>query len=182
MDRRCGTGEMKNPIDLEQNRLHHVMPDQLEVRIARRCAMLARLPLKKLSRQVTSCLSLRSRSHRCEPMNPAPPVTSIRTLVVSCRKVEAIPGFRDQHLRIGRLACASAGSQIALLAGISPELECKARWARSWAEANFESPPHSIGHRSEAEQGLGAIGSWRQGSDLKPGHISSPAARFHFRS
>src|SRR5262249_59510558 len=48
-------------------------------RKSRRWRILARLPLKKLSRQITSCLSRRSRSHRCDPRNPAPPVTSVRT-------------------------------------------------------------------------------------------------------
>src|SRR6185369_2667232 len=40
--------------------------------------MFSRLPVKKLSRQSTSLPSPRSRSQRCEPMNPAPPVTKIR--------------------------------------------------------------------------------------------------------
>src|SRR5688572_28497960 len=34
-------------------------------------------PVKKLSRQTTSAPSDRSRSQRCEPMKPAPPVTRI---------------------------------------------------------------------------------------------------------
>src|SRR5260370_39770839 len=48
-----------------------------------RWAILARLPLKKLSRQMTSAPSRSSRSHRWEPRNPAPPVTSARTLFSS---------------------------------------------------------------------------------------------------
>src|SRR5215203_4217719 len=39
--------------------------------------MFSRLPVKKLSRQSTSLPSLISRSQRCEPINPAPPVTKI---------------------------------------------------------------------------------------------------------
>src|SRR5712691_6196686 len=48
-------------------------------------------PVKKLSRQMTSTRSERSRSHRCEPMKPAPPVTRIRTapnLSNGCRTVK----------------------------------------------------------------------------------------------
>jgi hypothetical protein len=34
--------------------------------------------VKKLSRQITSCPWATSRSHRCEPRKPAPPVTRMR--------------------------------------------------------------------------------------------------------
>src|SRR4030095_2041004 len=40
--------------------------------------ILSRRPVKKLSRQSTSCPSFSSRSQRCEPIKPAPPVTRIR--------------------------------------------------------------------------------------------------------
>src|SRR5665647_3290483 len=42
--------------------------------------MLSLLPVKKLSRQITSCPSPRRRSQRCDPTKPAPPVTNIRML------------------------------------------------------------------------------------------------------
>src|SRR6185369_11350083 len=45
-----------------------------------RWMMLSLLPVKKLSRQITSCPSSRRRSHRCEPTKPAPPVTRMRML------------------------------------------------------------------------------------------------------
>ena len=78
--RRGRAGEMKDAIDFEQDRLDDVVADEFEVADGRcRCRMLARLPLKKLSRQMTSCPSRSSRSHRCDPRNPAPPVTSTRT-------------------------------------------------------------------------------------------------------
>src|SRR6266852_405679 len=54
-----------------------------KLRCPARWAILARLPLKKLSRQMTSAPSRSSRSHRWEPRNPAPPVTSARTLFSS---------------------------------------------------------------------------------------------------
>src|ERR1700735_3887928 len=40
--------------------------------------ILLRVLEKKLSTQRTSCPLLRSRSHRCDPRNPAPPVTRMR--------------------------------------------------------------------------------------------------------
>src|SRR5207302_10343469 len=43
-----------------------------------RWAMLSLVPLKKLSAHSTSLPSATSRSQRCEPRNPAPPVTRIR--------------------------------------------------------------------------------------------------------
>ena len=41
-------------------------------------ATLSLVPVKKLSTQSTSCPSASSRSHRCEPRKPAPPVTRTR--------------------------------------------------------------------------------------------------------
>src|SRR5713101_53611 len=41
----------------------------------KRCEILRLEPVAKLSRQRTSCPPARSRSHKCEPKNPAPPVT-----------------------------------------------------------------------------------------------------------
>src|SRR5450432_4553671 len=43
-----------------------------------RCSTLVREPVKKLSRQTTSCPSFRSLSQRCEPKKPEPPLTRIR--------------------------------------------------------------------------------------------------------
>src|SRR5665213_4518824 len=40
--------------------------------------MLPRVPLKKLSTQMTLAPWARSRSHRCEPRKPEPPVTRMR--------------------------------------------------------------------------------------------------------
>src|SRR5712692_2992724 len=44
--------------------------------------MFSRRPVKKLSTQITSWPSLRSLSQRCEPIKPAPPVTSILISIV----------------------------------------------------------------------------------------------------
>src|SRR5512134_2780071 len=43
--------------------------------------MLSLVPVKKLSTQSTSCPSASSRSQRCEPRKPAPPVTRTRLRV-----------------------------------------------------------------------------------------------------
>src|SRR6185436_18857001 len=72
--------------------------------------MFSRLPVKKLSRQSTSFPSLSSRSQRCEPMNPAPPVIKIRIispsnpcnlwLVFSRPSHRKIPEIKHVHLRL----------------------------------------------------------------------------------
>src|SRR4029077_1574965 len=67
-----------------------------KLRCPARWAILARLPLKKLSRQMTSAPSRNSRSHRCEPRNPAPPVTSARTLFSSKSPRSAAVLTRDR--------------------------------------------------------------------------------------
>src|SRR5215217_3223511 len=41
----------------------------------RMCSMLAREPVSKLSTQITRCPRRSSSSQRCDPRNPAPPVT-----------------------------------------------------------------------------------------------------------
>src|SRR5438046_6267658 len=46
--------------------------------LPRRCSRFAGVPVMKLSRQTTSWPSARKRSHKCEPMNPPPPVISVR--------------------------------------------------------------------------------------------------------
>src|SRR5437867_10974868 len=53
---------------------------KLKRRSAKRCATLSGVPLRKLSRQMTSSPSARKRSQRCEPMKPAPPVTRMRAI------------------------------------------------------------------------------------------------------
>src|SRR5512138_752892 len=62
---------------------------------SRRWAMLRLLPVKKLSTQITSWPSARSRSQRCEPMKPAPPVTSIRMPLPLSAATVAVAPERD---------------------------------------------------------------------------------------
>src|SRR6266542_2223781 len=47
-----------------------------------RCPMFAVLPVIKLSMAMTRCPSAKSRSTRCEPRKPAPPVTTETSWVV----------------------------------------------------------------------------------------------------
>src|SRR5208282_5607573 len=71
--------------------------------------MLSFTPVKKLSAQITSWPSRTRRSQRCEPRNPAPPVTSTLFLAVfimlpgSCVSVAARlsrrHGFRQRQPR-----------------------------------------------------------------------------------
>src|SRR2546421_9711614 len=44
---------------------------------ARMCSMLASVPVSRLSTQMTRWPRRRSSSHRCDPRNPAPPVTRL---------------------------------------------------------------------------------------------------------
>src|SRR5262249_40586261 len=46
-----------------------------------KCSKLSGVPVMKLSTTTTSCSSPRNRSTRCEPMNPAPPVMTVRTFL-----------------------------------------------------------------------------------------------------
>src|SRR3954454_3200074 len=53
----------------------------------RMCSMFASDPVSKLSTQMTRCPRRRSSSHRCEPRNPAPPVT--RQVAMRRRSLES---------------------------------------------------------------------------------------------
>src|SRR5574342_611548 len=50
------------------------------------CAMLSREPVSRLSMQTTSQPFPKRKSQRCEPRNPAPPVTRTRTRARSARQ------------------------------------------------------------------------------------------------
>src|SRR5467141_1758811 len=65
-----------------------------------RASRLRSEPVLKLSRTVTLCPSSRSRSTRCEPMKPAPPVTKTRTdkRVLDARRGPRQIGDRDREL------------------------------------------------------------------------------------
>src|SRR5712691_2037172 len=58
--------------------------------LVRRCSILRRVPVKKLSTHSTSTPSASRRSQRCEPRNPEPPVTSTRSAI--CRRITAVHG------------------------------------------------------------------------------------------
>src|SRR5438128_8666493 len=62
--------------------------------------MFSRRPVKKLSTQITSWPLLRSLSQRCEPIKPAPPVTSILISIVFEFRVS---GFEFERAGAGPL-------------------------------------------------------------------------------
>ena len=83
IDRAGRRGEVQDVVDraVDLQRVRDVVADEGEAfDCPRRCSMLARLPVMRLSTQTTSCPSARKRSHRCEPTKPAPPVMTVRTL------------------------------------------------------------------------------------------------------
>src|SRR5690606_494501 len=53
---------------------------------SRRCARLASEPVRRLSTAMTLKSSAKSRSTRCEPMNPAPPATTTRLIFPSLER------------------------------------------------------------------------------------------------
>src|SRR5918992_2123563 len=58
----------------------------------RMCSMLARDPVSKLSTQITRWPRLSSSSQRCDPRNPAPPVT--RQVAMSAAGYRGLAGSR----------------------------------------------------------------------------------------
>src|SRR5436190_11914888 len=92
--------------------------------LACRCWRLTGLPVMKLSRQTTSCPSARKRSHRCEPMKPAPPVMRVRMgcslprLAFAWRHANA--KRNHDHCKNAEYDCRSARPKYADMKGFSP--------------------------------------------------------------
>ena len=81
VDRRRRAGEVVDPVDLDVERERDVVAQRARTRDRRAGpTTLSRVPVKKLSAQMTWQPSFSSRAHRWEPRNPAPPVTSTRNL------------------------------------------------------------------------------------------------------
>ena len=76
--RRGRAGQIVDLVHFQPDRQGDVVADQLEVGPVQEVATLDFWLVKKLSRQITSWPCSTSRSQRCEPRNPAPPVTRIR--------------------------------------------------------------------------------------------------------
>ena len=66
--------------------------------------MFCRLPVNKLSRQITLCPDAINESHRCEPRNPAPPVTNERGIP---RVYALLSNARDPPCLTARLRTAN---------------------------------------------------------------------------
>src|SRR5262245_22515022 len=104
--------------------------------------MFDRVPVIRLSTQITSCPSARKRSHRWEPMNPAPPVISVRMtrhpLPLSGRSpVEKMRNFR---ILCGRWARAEQCPPLAL----PPRHLSKEAAARAWLATPQAVRPRAI--------------------------------------
>ena len=80
-----GAGEVENVIDFTAVE-GLVDIDTAEVQTAislRRCSRFDRFPVSRLSTATTEYPSPRRASHKCEPRNPAPPVTRARNFVMT---------------------------------------------------------------------------------------------------
>ena len=77
VDRRGRRGQVVDEVDrlLDEVRLDDVRAEVHEPLGSRMCSMFASEPVSRLSTQITRCPRASSSSHRCEPRNPAPPVT-----------------------------------------------------------------------------------------------------------
>src|SRR5690348_12174350 len=124
--------------------------------------MLRRVPVKKLSAQITVAPAASSRSHRCEPRKPAPPVTSTRVsrrMLTCCSLAGAIlfdrlrlvrdaessvlesaPAVQPQHRADERCAAARRGAcgRISRRAGADLPQHCRAQPLYPAAKALFD--------------------------------------------
>ena len=77
VDRRRRRGEVVDEVDrlVDEERLDDVLVAGTRTPASRMCSMLASEPVSRLSTQMTRCPRRSSSSHRCDPRNPAPPVT-----------------------------------------------------------------------------------------------------------
>jgi hypothetical protein len=125
--------------------------------------MLRLVPVKKLSRQMTSWPAAIKRSQRCEPRNPAPPVTNT---VLELYTVPPIS--RSEYERLSRRSdCARA-------------IGTKLRMARHDANTNehvFPSFQRIISYTFELAARYGEGVAVRS----TPGGISDPSHRPHLR-
>ena len=78
----------------------HVGHHEVEAGVLRQVRHVLGRPVRKLSTQVTRCPSANSRSHRCDPRKPAPPVTTVRGCVMR----------HYGHVRVSRRAVRSGSS------------------------------------------------------------------------
>ena len=123
--RRGRAGEVQHarrPRPATQQVVADVVLDEREPGCPKRCSMLSSEPVMRLSRQTTSSPRSSSASQRCEPRNPAPPVTTMRA--ISCARcpgtsnprraqrgaVEQVAGVDDARLGHARPPCRGRAS------------------------------------------------------------------------
>ena len=87
--------------------------------------MLARLPVIRLSIAITLCPSARSRSVRCEPRNPAPPVTTeVGFVLAAMARLYVNPARRiGEQKRCGRGAGSAQKKEAAASGRLSHNCE-----------------------------------------------------------
>jgi hypothetical protein len=73
-----GTGQIIDLIGFDIERKSHIVPDHLEAMMIEHALDIAPCAGEILSTQMTLAPCLSKRSHKWEPRNPAPPVTSTR--------------------------------------------------------------------------------------------------------
>src|ERR1022692_274631 len=126
-----------------------------------RCSTLVREPVKKLSRQTTSCPSLRSRSHRCDPKKPEPPVTSIRRrdmrrFIHATGRICKSAGKRPQERlpRRRQSSPAKAGRKPPVLEGSAIMIESRYVRSHRGASRGTAHPHRDVGGRDDR---IGAV-------------------------
>ena len=84
-------GELGAPAEQQsRQRLDDVVLDEFEAALALELPLFSARPVRKLSTHTTRAPSAINRSHRLEPMKPAPPVTSA---ILSCCRFKACSLF-----------------------------------------------------------------------------------------
>ena len=92
VDRRCGASKIIDLVQFQVEWEGHIVADELEARIGTlRCSIFCLVPVNRLSTHKTSCPCLSNLSIKCEPRNPAPPVTRIRLRLSYKRATSSTP-------------------------------------------------------------------------------------------
>ena len=82
MDRRGRAGQVVDLVDLDVEREGHVVAHQLEARVVQADGDVLLAAGEEIVDAQHVVAGASSRSHRCEPRKPAPPVTNIRLLMM----------------------------------------------------------------------------------------------------
>ena len=109
MDRRGRASQIIDLVHFHKQRKSHIVTHQFGTRMGEEMAYVALAPGEKLSTHRTSLPSLISRSQRCDPRNPAPPVTNIRFIVPTLNNPLNV--FRELLYDDGRFCILAAAAK-----------------------------------------------------------------------